>query len=67
MATTYNKLQWSESFEGQLSLLRPHLSARLLHTMSLTAWHRHGTKGEDPVKAAKAESAQMDAKGGQKR
>jgi hypothetical protein len=50
--STYNQRQWIESFEGQLSILRPHLSARVLDTMSLSAWHQHGTKGEDPIKAA---------------
>lgn len=49
---TYNQRQWIESFEGQLSILRPHLSARLLDTMSLSAWHQYGAKGEDPIKAA---------------
>jgi hypothetical protein len=56
----YNQRQWIESFEGQLSILRPHLSARVLDTMSLSAWHQHGTKGEDPIKAAKAWSASLD-------
>lgn len=56
----YNKDQWVESFEGRMSILRPHLSPRLLGTMSLSAWHRHGTKGEDPIKAADAESKAME-------
>jgi len=50
----YNKEQWIASFEGQLSILRPHLTPRLLATMSLAAWHRHGRRDEDPIKAAKA-------------
>ena len=58
----YNRDQWIESFEGQLSLLRPHLSQRLLATMSNTAWHEFGLKGEDPIKVAKAWSALMDRK-----
>lgn len=57
---TYNRLQWIESFEGQLAILRPHLSARLLTTMSGQAWHRHGAKDEDPIKAAKTWSAGLD-------
>jgi hypothetical protein len=57
---TYNRQQWIESFEGQLSILRPHLTARLLDTLSLAAWHQFGTKGEDPIKAAKALSATLD-------
>ena len=50
----YNKAQWMESFEGQLSILRSHLTPRLLATMSLTAWHQHGRRDEDPIKAARA-------------
>jgi hypothetical protein len=57
---TYNQRQWIESFEGQLSILRPHLTARVLDTMSLAAWHQLGAKGEDPIKAAKAWSAELD-------
>jgi hypothetical protein len=57
---TYNKDQWMSSFEGQLSILRPHLTERILTTMSLSAWHSRGTKGEDPIEAARAESARMD-------
>ena len=57
----YNKAQWIESFEGQLTLLRPHLVGRLLGAMSAMAWHSYGTKDQDPVKAAKAESARLDA------
>lgn len=56
----YNRQQWMDSFEGQLSLLRPHLSTRVLGSMSLSAWHQHGVKGEDPIKAAKAWSASLD-------
>jgi hypothetical protein len=57
--TTYNRAQWVESFEGQLSILRPHLSARLLTTHSNQAWHKHGAAGDDPIKAAKAWSASL--------
>jgi hypothetical protein len=59
---TYNRQQWIDSFEGQLSVLRPHLSQRLLSTMSLSARHSRGAKGEDPIKAAKAWSADLDRK-----
>lgn len=57
---TYNQQQWTESFQGQLSILRPHLVGRILDTMSLSAWHQYGTKGEDPIKVAKAWSADPD-------
>lgn len=56
----YNKAQWIESFEGQISILRPHTTGSLLATLSLSAWHSRGTKGEDPIKAAKEESAALD-------
>lgn len=58
--TTYNKSQWIDSFEGQLSLLKPHLVGRILATMSLSAWHQYGAKGEDPIKAAKTWVAELD-------
>jgi hypothetical protein len=61
--STYNQRQWIESFEGQLSILRPHLSARVLDTMSLSAWHQHGTKGEDPIKTAKDWAASLQKPG----
>jgi hypothetical protein len=57
---TYNREQWIESFDGQLLILRPHLGERVLATMSNAAWHKHGTKDEDPIKAAKAWSAALD-------
>jgi hypothetical protein len=57
---TYNRQQWIDSFEGQLLILRPHLGERLLATLSNAAWHKHGTKDEDPIKAAKAWSASLD-------
>jgi hypothetical protein len=57
----YNKDQWSESFEGQLAILRPHLTPRILACMSLAAWHRHGRNDEDPVKTAKAWSTSLGA------
>jgi hypothetical protein len=50
----YNKDQWMASFEGQLSILRSHLSPRLLATISLSAWHQHGRRDVDPIKAARA-------------
>jgi hypothetical protein len=58
--TTYNRQQWIESFEGQLSIQRPHLTSRLLNTMSLAAGHQYGAKDEDPIKAAKPWSASLD-------
>jgi hypothetical protein len=54
MATTFNKQQWIDSFEGQLSILRPHLTQRVLTTMSLAAWHEFGSRGEDPIRAARS-------------
>jgi hypothetical protein len=58
---TYNKDQWIESFEGQIRIiLRPHLTGRVLGTMSNAASHSRGAKGEDPIKAAKGVSADMD-------
>jgi hypothetical protein len=56
----YNRHQWLDSFEGQLLILRPHLGARVLATMSNAAWHQHGAAGVDPIKAAKALSALLD-------
>lgn len=57
----YDKDQWRTSFEGQLSILRPHLSDRMLGNFSLSAWHSRGAKGEDPVQAAKVVSNELDA------
>lgn len=48
----YNTDQWIASFEGRLSILRPHLTQRLLASLSLSAWHARGTKDEHPIKAA---------------
>ena len=59
---TYNKDQWIESFEGRLQILRPHLTGRILGSISNTAWHSRGTQGEDPIKAANAASAELDAR-----
>jgi hypothetical protein len=56
---SFNQRQWIESFEGQLSILRPHLTSRVLDTLSLSAWHQHGTKGVEPLKAAKAVHADL--------
>lgn len=58
----YNKDQWISSFEDQLSILRPHLTPRVIDTMSLAAWHAHGRKDEDPIEAARKVSATLDAK-----
>jgi hypothetical protein len=59
----YNKDQWTSSFEDQMTILRPHLTARVLATMSLAAWHRHGRKDEDATKAAREWSKSLDAQG----
>jgi hypothetical protein len=56
----YNKDQWIESFEGQLALLRPHLTQRVLTSMSPSAWHEFGRAGVDPVKTAKELSNLLD-------
>ena len=58
----FNKGQWIESFEGQLAVLCPHLTLRVLTTMSLSAWHSRGSKGEDPIKAAKEESKALESR-----
>jgi hypothetical protein len=58
---SYNRDQWIESFEGQLAILRPHLSQRVLASISNTAWHARGSKGEEPIKAAQEESKAIDA------
>jgi hypothetical protein len=59
--TAYNRDQWIESFEGQLSLLRPHLTPRVLTSMSLLAWNQVGE--HDPVKAAREWSKLLDQQG----
>jgi hypothetical protein len=56
----YNRSQWIESFEGQLAILRPHLTQRVLSTLSLAAWHAHGANDLDPIQVARALSAEMD-------
>jgi hypothetical protein len=66
----YNKDQWISSFEGQLAILRPHLTARVLATMGLAGWQKHGTSGDDPIEAAREWSKSLDKQGpgvGQKR
>lgn len=59
----YNKDQWISSFEDQLAILRPHLTARVLTTMSLAAWHKHGRSNADPIKAAREVSKSLDQPG----
>lgn len=49
----YKRDQWIESFEGQLSILRPHLTPLVLDKMSLAAWHEFCRAEVDPIKAAK--------------
>jgi hypothetical protein len=56
----YNKQQWIESFEGQLAILRPHLTTRVLATMSLQAWHQFGVDSEDPINVARELSKLLD-------
>lgn len=58
----YNREQWIDSFSGQLAILRPHLTERVLAVMANAAWVEHGLKDGDPIKAAKAWSATLDAK-----
>ena len=57
---TYNKDQWVESFEGRLQILRPHLTSRVLEAMSNAARRRRGARGEEPIEAANAASAELD-------
>lgn len=59
----YNKDQWISSFEDQLSILRPHLTPRVLTTMSLAAWHEFGRKDAEPIKAARDWSKSLDKAG----
>jgi len=56
----FNKDQWIDSFQSQLAILRPHLSERVLASMSLSAWHGRGRKDEDPIEAARQESKALD-------
>jgi hypothetical protein len=59
--STYNRGQWIESFSSQLSLLRPHLTVRVLDAMAASAWVAFGANDEDPIKVARAASAALDA------
>ena len=63
----YRKDQWTASFEGQLSILRPHLTPRLLTTMSLAAWQQFGIKDMDPIEAAREWSKSLDKPASPKR
>jgi hypothetical protein len=67
MPASFNKDQWISSFEGQMTILRPHLTLRLLDTMSNAAWHRYGAKGVDPIEAARTASKALDKQGGTKK
>jgi hypothetical protein len=58
----YNKDQWIASFEDAMVKLRPHMSARVLDTLALTMWHKHGRAGDDPHKAAREWHAAMGKK-----
>jgi hypothetical protein len=53
-APRYNREQWIESFEGQLAILRPHLTPRPLAAISLQMWHKHGRHDADPIACARA-------------
>ena len=59
----YNKDQWVSSFEDQMMILRPHLTARVLATMSLAAWNSRGRKEEDPIQSAREWSKSIDGQG----
>ena len=56
----YNKDQWISSFEDVMVGLRPHMSARVLTTISLMAWNKYGKNDVDPRKAAGEWSTSMD-------
>lgn len=49
----YNKDQWISSFEDAVVKARPHMPAKLLTTMAVMAWNKHGTRGDDPHEAAR--------------
>jgi hypothetical protein len=57
----YNKDQWIASFEDQMTILRPHLTPRVLTTMSLAAWQKHGRNDADPIATAREHSQSLDA------
>lgn len=59
----YNKDQWISSFEDQMTILRPHLTQRILTTMSLAAWHAHGRSDEDPIESAREVSRSLVKQG----
>jgi hypothetical protein len=59
----YNKEQWISSFEDQLSILRPHLTQRVLATMSLATWNAHGRRDQDPIEVARELSKLLDKQG----
>ena len=56
----YDKDQWISSFEDVILRLRPHLTARILATITGMAWQRYGAKGQDPKSAAETWSTSMD-------
>jgi hypothetical protein len=60
MTTRYNRGQWIESFTDQVAIHHLHLSLRLLYTMALSAWNKHGKQDEEPIKSAKAWSADLN-------
>jgi hypothetical protein len=58
----YNKDQWISSFEDEMLRLRKHMSERVLTSIALMAWNKHGKRDEDPHQAARDWSAGMDKK-----
>jgi len=47
-----------------MNILLPHLTPRILTSMSLAAWHQHGRKDEDPIQAAREWSKSLDKPAG---
>ncbi len=56
---TLNRDQWIESFETQLSAVRPRLTPHLLSAIGAAAWDSHGQACEAPIKAAEEHSVLM--------
>jgi len=57
----------TRAISARLQILRPHLTGRVLASISNTAWHNRGTQGEDPIKTANAVSKELDARAEKKR
>jgi hypothetical protein len=58
----YNKDQWISSFEDEILRLRPHMSSRVMASITTMAWHQHGSKGKEPYEAAREWSSSLDRK-----